>query len=49
MSLRRLHHQRSFLQRRFIDSRSLSRRSSGNIFLWVLVVTVKETKGRDLT
>jgi hypothetical protein len=43
----RLHHQSSFLQRRFIGSCSLNRRSSGSILLWVLVVTAKETKGRD--
>jgi hypothetical protein len=44
----RLNHQSSFLQRRFIGGRSLNRRSGGSIFLRVLVVTVKETKGRDL-
>jgi hypothetical protein len=48
-SLGRLHHRSSFLQRRFIGMRSLNRRSSGSIFLRVLVVTEKETKGRDLT
>jgi hypothetical protein len=45
----RLHHRSSFLQRRFIGSHSLSRRSSGSILLWVLIVVVKEAKGRDLT
>jgi hypothetical protein len=45
----RLNHRSSFFQRRFIGGRSLNRRSSGSIFLRVLVVTVKETKGRDLT
>jgi hypothetical protein len=45
----RLHHQSSFLQRRLIDGCSLNRRSSGSIFLRVLVVTEKETKGRDFT
>jgi hypothetical protein len=45
----RLHHWSIFLQRRFIGGRSLNGRSSGSIFLRVLIVTVKETKGRDLT
>jgi hypothetical protein len=44
----RLHHRSSFLQTRFIGGSSLNGKSSGSIFLWVLVVTVKETKGRDL-
>jgi hypothetical protein len=43
----RLSHRSSFLQRRFIGGRSLNRRSKGSVFLRVLVVTVKETKGRD--
>jgi hypothetical protein len=47
-SLWRLHHRSSFL-RRFIGSHSLRRRSRGSILLRVLVVAVKETKGRDLT
>jgi hypothetical protein len=49
MSFWRLHHRSSFLQRRFIGSRSLNRRSSGSILLRVLVVTAKETKVRDFT
>jgi hypothetical protein len=48
-TLWRLHHRSSFLQRRFIDSHSLNRRSSGSILLRVLVVAVKESKGRNLT
>jgi hypothetical protein len=40
---------RSFLQRRFIGSYNLSRRSSGSIPLRVLIVAIKETKRRNLT
>jgi hypothetical protein len=43
----RLHHWSNFLERRFISSSSLSRRSSGGTFLWVLVVTTKERKSKD--
>jgi hypothetical protein len=43
----RLHHWSNFLERRFISSSSLSRRSSGGILLWVLIVTAKELKSRD--
>jgi hypothetical protein len=43
----RLHHWGSFLERRFISSSSLNRRSSGSILLRVLIVTAKETKGKD--
>jgi hypothetical protein len=43
----RLRHLSRFLQRRFIGGCSLDRRSSGSIFLQVLIVTVKETKDRD--
>jgi hypothetical protein len=43
----RLHHWGSFLERRFISSSSLNRRSSSNILLRVVVVTSKETKGKD--
>jgi hypothetical protein len=43
----RLHNWGSFLERRFISSSSLNRRSSGNILLWVLIVTAKETKSKD--
>jgi hypothetical protein len=48
MSFWSLHHRSSFLERRLIGSRSLNRRSRGSILLRVLVVTMKETKGRDL-
>jgi hypothetical protein len=44
----RLHHWSNFLERRFISSSSLSRRSSGSTLLWVLVVTAKEIKSKDL-
>jgi hypothetical protein len=43
----RLHHWSNFLERSFISSSSLSRRSSGSILLWVLVFTTKETKSKD--
>jgi hypothetical protein len=43
----RLHHWSNFSERRFISSSSLSRRSSGNILLRVIVVTAKETKSKD--
>jgi hypothetical protein len=45
----RLHNWGSFLNRRFISSSSLSRRSSGGTFLQVLVVTAKETKSKYFT
>jgi hypothetical protein len=47
-SLWRLHHRINLLQRRFVGSHSLSRRSSGSIPLWVLVVAAKKTKGKRL-
>jgi hypothetical protein len=43
----RLHHSSNFLERRFISSSSLSRRSSGGSFLRVLIVTAKERKSKD--
>jgi hypothetical protein len=45
-SLWRLHDRLNLLHRRFIGSHSLSRRSSGSIPLWVLVVAAKKTKGK---
>jgi hypothetical protein len=42
-----LHHLRNFLERRFICSSSLNKRSSGSILLRVLIVTAKETKSKD--
>jgi hypothetical protein len=42
----RLHHQSSLLERWFIGSSSLNRRSSSSILLRVLVVTTKETKSK---
>jgi hypothetical protein len=44
----RLHHRSSLLERRFIGSSSLNRRSSGGILLWVLVVTAKGIKRKRL-
>jgi hypothetical protein len=45
----RLHHRGSFLKSGLISSDSLNRRSSASILLRVLVVTAKETKGKDFT
>jgi hypothetical protein len=45
-SLWRLHDRLNLLHRRFVGSHSLSRRSSGSIPLWVLVVAAKKTKGK---
>jgi hypothetical protein len=47
-SLWRLHHRVNLLQRRFVSSYCLSRRSSGSIPLRVLVVAAKKTKGKRL-
>jgi hypothetical protein len=44
----RLHHRSSLLERRFIGSSSLNRRSSGDILFWVLIVTAKGIKSKDL-
>jgi hypothetical protein len=43
-----LHHRSSLLERRFIGSSILNRRSSGGILFWVLVVTAKGIKSKDL-
>jgi hypothetical protein len=43
----RLHHQSSLLERRFIGSSSLDRRSGGSILFWVLVVTTKGIKSKE--
>jgi hypothetical protein len=43
----RLHHWSSLLERRFIGSSSLNRRSGGSMLFWVLVVTAKEMKSKD--
>jgi hypothetical protein len=45
----RLHHRSRYLEKGFIGNSSLNTRSSGSILLRVLVVTTKETKGKDFT